>query len=118
MATSIIEQKKKGVETFTLTLASGISTGEGYGIYDKTSGIVRINFWYNNGNTAIPATDTLFTVPQDYRPSENKLGSGMYWVPTNSLCAGAQARVNANGTVVQSGSGAKTRGFGYIEYAI
>lgn len=51
--------------------------GKGYGIYDKSSGIVRLHFSFSNGDRDIPTSTVLFTVPEKYRPSEKKLGTGM-----------------------------------------
>lgn len=117
MATSII---KGGIKSFVLERDSGISGGQGYGIYDSRSGIVRINFNYNNGDTTINTSTPLFTVPSEYRPNNNKSGSGVVWTggASSPLMAGAVYSVNTEGIVKQSTSGYATRGFGYIEYTI
>lgn len=113
MATSTI---KGGTVEFSLIRGSDISGGEGNGVYDRRSGLVRINFFYNNGTTAIPATTVLFTVPAAYRPRTAKTGSGTIWA--NNLMAGTPTNLGTDGTIKQTQSGTKTRGYGYIEYAL
>lgn len=106
---------------FELTRSSSISSGEGYGVYDKVSKIVRINCYFNNGDTGIPATAAIFTIPSEYRPSEDKSGSGMVYTgaATNKLPSGAGIQARAtDGAIRQIASNNATRGFGYIEYVL
>ena len=107
-------------EVFTITRNSSISAGEGRGIYDKVSKIVRINLYFNNGDTGISTGDTIFTVPAAYRPSETKRGSGIVYsgAASTKLTAGSAFIVDTNGAVKQQQSPSTTRGFGYIEYVL
>lgn len=107
-------------ETFTLTLAEGIAGGTGYGVYDKVSGIVRLNFNFSNPDTNIPIGTPIFTVPQKYVPSTNKAGSGFIQTMTGDTlgAAGARFLVYTNGELRTPSSGVVRRGFGYIEYVL
>lgn len=107
----------KGAEEFTLERNTDISGGEGYGVYDKATNLVRLNFAYNNGTTVIPITTPIFTVPQAYRPSSPKRGNGFVYT-TTPVAAGATYSVATNGEITQRATNTGTRGFGYIEYKL
>lgn len=117
MATSII---KGGIEQFDLTRNSSISAGEGKGVYDRSTGLVRITLMFNNGNTAIASQTILFTIPSAYRPREATNGQGVVWTGATSspAMAGSNYPVNTEGGIRQNSSNNTTRGFGYIEYTI
>lgn len=105
---------------FNLTRASTISGGYGYGRYDGAINVVRINLDFNNGNTAIATSKTLFTIPEEYRPSSTKYGNGIVWTggASSPLATGARFSVNTAGEVKQGASNNTTRGFAYIEYLL
>ena len=105
---------------FSLTRASSISGGQGRGIYDKSTNIVRINAYFNNGDTGIGTSAGIFTVPADYRPSTAKEGSGMVFTgaATSPIAAGSAFTVGTDGTIKQNMSVNTTRGFCYIEYVL
>lgn len=116
MATSVI---KGGVEEFTLTRNSSITSGAGKGLYDRRTGIVRISLQFNN-TTALTTTTDLFTIPTEYAPKENVSGLGLIWngAASSPSMSGASYPVNTEGGIRQNASNTTTRGFGYIEYTI
>lgn len=107
-------------DEFALTLSADIANGSGQGFYDKVSGIVRINLHFNNNSDAVSSSTPIFTVPEQYRPTEYKYGSGVVWTgaATTLQMSGCPYRIETNGTITQKASNYATRGFGYIEYKL
>ena len=104
-----------GAETFTGTRSNAISRGDCYGIYDKASDTVRINFYFYN-TSSIPSSYILFTIPQKYRPKATKYGTAMY-VTTGGTSA-YQCYIATNGSIYQNLGSTILQGHGTIEYIL
>lgn len=114
MATSVI--KGDGIKTFEGTRASDIANGFCYGTYDTKTRLVTINLQCSNGSTAINTSQTLFTIPSEYAPSENKNGS-CFGFGASAVSTG-QIRVSTSGTIRQVASNARVAYIGVIQYTI
>ena len=112
MATSTI---KGGVETFSGTRHSDIDVGGCRGVYDKNTGLVRLNFIAADASN-ISIDQVLFTIPEAYRPKSNVAGSGFLGTASATMQAGIT--LYTDGTIKQRSSSNCRHLFGYIEYIL
>lgn len=93
-----------------------VAGGYAFIVFDKVSNLVRINFYVNaKTNVTIGSNETIFTIPQAYRPSSQRSGSCISVSQSGSI-GSAQCRVLPDGSVRQTVSNVATRIFGVIEY--
>ena len=106
-----------GTESFAVSYAVGTS-GNLWGILDKATGTVRINFYLNN-SADIPADTVLFTIPEGYRPKETAGGSAFIMTSisgTNWLAY--SFRIATNGNVTHNGTNRLRSIMGVAEYKV
>ena len=107
------------VEEVTFTRSSSISTGAAYGLYDKFTDTMRINFRASN-NSNISTSAVLFKIDdafRGYRPSEAKSGSCME-MNSSSVAGIGPCTINSNGEIKQGASNAARYIIGVIEYKV
>ena len=101
---------------FTITKTSSkLNSVTGIGLYDPSSGTVRIYFAFSASQN-IATADVLFTVPSGYRPSADTTFPIL--IATDAGFVGGWGYVHTNGEVNQSVSGYSRNGFGAIEYKL
>lgn len=105
----------KNPTSFTGTRASAVANGNCYGVYDKSTGLVRINL-YAGSSANISIDQTLFTIPSAYRPSSAVSGSG--FLGTSSGTSQASLTLYTDGTIKQRSTSSCRVLFGYIEYKL
>lgn len=105
----------KSPVAFTGTRDSAIANGNCYGIYDRTSGLVRINLYAGNSSN-ISVDQALFTIPVEYRPKDTVRGSG--FVGTSSGTSFSAVNLLEDGTIKQRATSSARSVFGYIEYEL
>lgn len=108
--------KQFSCESFTGTKSNAITRGDLLGTYDKTTGKVSITFHFYNSSD-VQSSQSLFEIPQKYRPSATKTGAAVY-VTNAPSTAPYICSVNANGNVYQTLGNTIRSGFGVIEYII
>ena len=104
-----------GVVEFNLTPYAGFDNAYGYGRYDKATNSVRLYF-FGVDSANLPQNTALFTVPNEYAPSQ---AYGVPIIYTATSGAGVYyASVLTNGTIVQN-AGSTLRGiYGFVEYKL
>lgn len=107
-----------GAEAFTGTRdTSNIPGGACRGIYDKTSNVVTITFHCATSSGTIPGGGaTLFTIPEKYRPSEDKTASCMG--ASNTVVTVGNCKMSSNGELSHSASSTFTKLYGVIQYIL
>ena len=70
--------------TFTGTRSNAISRGECFGTYDANSNTVTLIYHFYNGSD-IPRSYTLFTIPEEYRPTTSRYGGANYTTSSGSV---------------------------------
>ena len=112
--------ERLGCETFQLTAETGF-IGYLYGVYDKASRTVRLNFWAglsDEEGTKISTKDVLFVIPEKYRPASTKFGSCTIRTSLGDKAFGYDARVLSIGAVGQGLSNYVVRLEGSVEYEV
>lgn len=104
-----------GSEEFVGTLASGITRGNCFGVYDKTSNIVYLTFHFYH-TADIQSSQTIFTIPEKYRPSSIVNGAAFY--STSSSPNAYTCSLNASGQVYQTLGNTIRSGAGTIIYIL
>lgn len=102
-------------ETFTGTVGSGMQDGYLCGLYDPNSKMVTIHFACRSSSN-IAKTDTLFTIPEKYRPSAAVTVPMIIY--TSSAQAGYIGSLSAMGVLKQGYSGSARGVFGSVTYEI
>ena len=108
---------KFGSTTFTLTALKG--TGYCYGTYDRASNSVRLILWVRTSESApITPVDSIFTIPQAYRPPAMIKGACWVYTSTNARGFAYDLYINSDnaGNIRQPFSNYVTELFGVAEY--
>lgn len=103
-------------ETFTGTRSNAISRGECFGTYNKHSKEVTLVYHFYNSSD-IPMSYTLFTIPEEYRPTTSRYG-GCFYTTSDPTYVSYQGYVTNGGIVRQGLSGKVRSGFGVIKYVL
>ena len=104
------------VNQFSGTRDAAISSGTCYGTYDPLTGLVTLTFNWTD-NSAVATSATIYTIPEDYRPSETKYGAGIEGATDANTAT--RVSVNSSGVIKQAGSSSNSKfGCGVIAYYI
>ena len=103
--------------TFTGTRSNAISRGECFGTYDKNSNTVTLIYHFYNGSD-IPMSYTLFTIPEEYRPTTTRYGAATYTTGSGGSVSSYHGYITNGGLVRQDISGSCRSGFGVIQYIL
>lgn len=102
--------------TFAGTRSNAISRGECFGTYDKNSNTVTLIYHFYN-NSDIPMSYTLFTIPEEYRPTTSRYGGANYTTSSGSV-SNYHGYITNGGLVRQDISDQCRSGFGVIQYIL
>ena len=103
--------------TFTGTRSNAISRGECFGTYDANSNVVTLIYHFYN-NSDIPTSYTLFTIPEEYRPTTTRYGAATYTTGSGGSVSSYHGYITNGGLVRQDISGSCRSGFGVIQYIL
>ena len=103
--------------TFAGTRSNAISRGECFGTYDKNSNTVTLIYHFYN-NADIPTSYTLFTIPEEYRPTTTRYGAATYTTGSGGSVSSYHGYITNGGLVRQDVSGSCRSGFGVIQYIL
>lgn len=103
--------------TFAGTRSNAISRGECFGTYDKNSNTVTLIYHFYNGSD-IPTSYTLFTIPEEYRPTTTRYGAATYTTGSGGSVSIYHGYITNGGLVRQDISGSCRSGFGVIQYIL
>lgn len=106
-----------GTEEFTGTRSNAISRGECFGTYDPNSNVVTLIYHFNN-NADIPTSRTLFTIPEEYRPTTTRYGGATYTIGSGGSVANYNGYITNGGIIRQDISNNCRSGFGVIKYIL
>ena len=101
---------------FVGTRSNAITRGDCYGMYDPNAQTVTLVYHFYN-TSDIPTSYTLFTIPEEYRPTTARYG-GCFYTTSDPSYISYQGYVT-NGGIVRQGLSSKVRsGFGVIKYIL
>ena len=103
--------------TFAGTRSNAISRGECFGTYDKNSNMVTLIYHFYN-NADIPISYTLFTIPEEYRPTTTRYGAATYTTGSGGAVSSYHGYITNSGLVRQDISDHCRSGFGVIQYIL
>lgn len=103
--------------SFTGTRSNAISRGECFGTYDKNSNTVTLIYHFYN-NSDIQISYTLFTIPEEYRPTTTRYGAATYTTGSGGSVSSYHGYVTNGGLVRQDISDKCRSGFGVIQYIL
>lgn len=103
--------------TFAGTRSNAISRGECFGTYDKNSNMVTLIYHFYN-NADIPTSYTLFTIPEEYRPTTTRYGAATYTTGSGGSTTNYHGYITNGGIIRQDVSGSCRSGFGVIQYIL
>ena len=103
--------------SFTGTRSNAISRGECFGMYDQNSNTVTLIYHFLN-TSDIPMSRTLFTIPEEYRPTTERYGAATYTTGSGGAMSNYHGYITNGGIVRQDISDTCRSGFGVIQYIL
>lgn len=104
------------VTEFKATRNSSINRGDCWGLYNKQTNLVTLNFHFYH-TADLTTSTTLFTVPSQYKPSSTKYGT-LLFVNGGGTAGAYYCSINSSGIIVQNAGSTIRQGVGIIEYLL
>lgn len=104
-----------GIEFGAISRDSILNSGTLFGVYFPKSRVVSINFYCSSASNF--GVSPIMTIPEAYRPSSRKEGSGMIRQSNGNVLIG-NVRMNSDGTVQNVATTDCVAIFGIITYQL